>query len=273
MGNVDTVLSYARAQVGKPYVWAASGPSSFDCSGLTMQAYAQIGVALAHFTGAQYAQLEHRPTSSALPGDLLFYQQGVDIYHVAIKSGDNSMIHAANTELGVIESDIWTQDLMASAGILPGNESGADMATDSADSGAVSGAPYTPEGAAALPRPLSASSRAKMITWLVLQASLGRISNLDAGGLQSASDDDLVKFYSGAYIAIDAKPTNNPVSSTTDALQAVGSFLGKLGQPNTWLRAAQVGGGAIIIGVALAALLRTEVVKSVTGNLGKALKS
>lgn len=272
-GDVDAVLSYARAQVGKPYVWAAAGPNSFDCSGLTMQAYAQIDVVLAHFTGAQYAQLAHRPLSSAMPGDLIFYRDGVDIYHVAIKSGDNSMIHAANTELGVVETDIWTKDIMSTVGILPGNESGDDMASDDSSSGAVSGAPYTPEGAEALPRPLSASAKAKMITWLILQASLGRIQNLDAGGLQNASDDDLVKFYSGAYIAIDSKPSNNPLSDTGDALKAVANFLGKLGDADTWVRVAQVGGGAIIIGVALAAMLRTEVIKTASKGIGGALSS
>ena len=47
-------LKFALSQIGKPYVWGAAGPNSFDCSGLVMWAYARVGISLAHFTGDQW---------------------------------------------------------------------------------------------------------------------------------------------------------------------------------------------------------------------------
>ena len=69
-----TAVSFALAQLGKPYVWGAAGPDSFDCSGLTMAAWAAAGVALPHFTGDQVAAGTPSPVdlSAAAAGDLVF---------------------------------------------------------------------------------------------------------------------------------------------------------------------------------------------------------
>lgn len=70
----NTAVRYALEQLGKPYVWAAAGPNAFDCSGLTMAAWARAGITLPHFTGTQVQQGTPGPTnlSQAVSGDLVF---------------------------------------------------------------------------------------------------------------------------------------------------------------------------------------------------------
>lgn len=92
-GSVGTVLAYAKAQLGKPYVWAAAGPNGFDCSGLVMASYARAGIKLPHQTGGLIGR--GRPVSRAQlqPGDLVFPNTG----HVGIYLGNGMMIHAPRT--------------------------------------------------------------------------------------------------------------------------------------------------------------------------------
>src|SRR5437588_439985 len=80
--RANAVLSYAFAQVGKPYRMGGAGPRSFDCSGLTMRAWAAAGVSLSHYSGAQQHQGRPVPLSQLQPGDLVFW--GRPAYHVAI---------------------------------------------------------------------------------------------------------------------------------------------------------------------------------------------
>jgi cell wall-associated NlpC family hydrolase len=92
-------VAYARAQVGKPYVFAAAGPSAFDCSGLTMAAWAQAGVYLAHSASVQYGQTSRVSQSDIQPGDLVFFYGGIE--HVGIYVGGGLFVHAANPSEGV----------------------------------------------------------------------------------------------------------------------------------------------------------------------------
>jgi peptidoglycan DL-endopeptidase CwlO len=96
-GRVGKVLAYACAQLGDPYVWAAAGPGTFDCSGLTMQAWAAAGVSLPHNAEAQsHYGTRVAPTVAALqPGDLIFYHSPIS--HVGIYVGHGLMIHAPHT--------------------------------------------------------------------------------------------------------------------------------------------------------------------------------
>ncbi|WP_428962735.1 C40 family peptidase [Micromonospora fluostatini] len=82
----------ACAQVGKPYVFGATGPNSFDCSGLTQYAYRAAGISLTHFTGAQWNQGRAIPRSEARPGDLVFFFS--DLSHVGLYIGNDLMVHA-----------------------------------------------------------------------------------------------------------------------------------------------------------------------------------
>jgi cell wall-associated NlpC family hydrolase len=88
-------LAAAQSQLGKPYVYGAAGPNSFDCSGLVMWAYGQVGVSLPHYTGAQYSATARIPISDLQPGDLVFFYS--DLHHVGIYAGGGMMIHAPHT--------------------------------------------------------------------------------------------------------------------------------------------------------------------------------
>jgi peptidoglycan DL-endopeptidase CwlO len=85
-------LRYALTRRGDPYVWGAAGPNSFDCSGLVLWAYAQVGISLAHYTGDQWNEGEHISRSQLQPGDLVFFYQ--DIGHVGLYIGDGLMVDA-----------------------------------------------------------------------------------------------------------------------------------------------------------------------------------
>src|SRR5206468_2438965 len=71
-GSVQAVIAFAEAQVGKAYVFGAAGPDAYDCSGLTMAAWAQAGVTLPHSAAEQYNYGTHVAYSQLQPGDLIF---------------------------------------------------------------------------------------------------------------------------------------------------------------------------------------------------------
>jgi cell wall-associated NlpC family hydrolase len=85
----------AESRVGDWYQWGASGPNTFDCSGLVMWAYAQVGISLPHFSGAQYSDTTHIPMSDLQPGDLVFFSNPGE--HVAMYIGGGDIIEAPHT--------------------------------------------------------------------------------------------------------------------------------------------------------------------------------
>ena len=88
-----TAVDWAHNELGKAYVWAASGPRHFDCSGLTMYVYARAGIYLPHSSSAQYGSGRHIYNRADLrPGDLVFF--GHPIHHVGIYIGNGEMIEA-----------------------------------------------------------------------------------------------------------------------------------------------------------------------------------
>jgi cell wall-associated NlpC family hydrolase len=88
-------VAYAKAQLGKPYQYAGVGPDSFDCSGLTMMAWAQGGVSMPHYSGAQGDMFPRVPDSALQPGDLSIYYS--DHHHVGMYVGDGMTISATQT--------------------------------------------------------------------------------------------------------------------------------------------------------------------------------
>lgn len=98
--NVQRAIAYAEAQVGKSYSYGASGPDSFDCSGLTMASWARGGVALPHSAAAQYNVGRHVPYDQLQPGDLIFLYQPIG--HVEIYVGNDLAVSAADPALGVV---------------------------------------------------------------------------------------------------------------------------------------------------------------------------
>jgi cell wall-associated NlpC family hydrolase len=91
------VVALAAAQTGKPYVFAAAGPSSFDCSGLTEYVFAQVGISLPHKADAQKSYGVGVSASAALPGDLVVFLSGGVGYHVGIYAGNGYMYDAPHT--------------------------------------------------------------------------------------------------------------------------------------------------------------------------------
>jgi peptidoglycan DL-endopeptidase CwlO len=85
-------LQAALTRRGDPYVWAAAGPSSFDCSGLVVWAFEQVGITLPHFTGDLWNSGVHVSRNDLEPGDLVFFYP--DISHVGIYIGDGLMVDA-----------------------------------------------------------------------------------------------------------------------------------------------------------------------------------
>ena len=94
-------VAYARAQIGKPYLWAADGPASFDCSGLTMMAWRQSDVSLPHWSVAQYATGKKISLANIRPGDMVFFATDLteyrSIHHVGLYIGNGQMIEAPFT--------------------------------------------------------------------------------------------------------------------------------------------------------------------------------
>ncbi|MGX1908568.1 NlpC/P60 family protein [Streptomyces phaeochromogenes] len=103
--KADKALAFARAQIGKPYVWGASGPGSYDCSGLTQAAWKAAGVTLPRTTWDQVNAGTTVSVNSAQPGDLVFFYD--DISHVGIYIGDGMMIHAPKPGAYVREESIY----------------------------------------------------------------------------------------------------------------------------------------------------------------------
>lgn len=93
-GKAGSAVSFAKAQLGKPYSWGAAGPGSYDCSGLTMAAWKAAGVTLPHNAASQWSQVAHISRSQLAPGDLVFYN---NLGHVGIYVGNNTIIHAPHT--------------------------------------------------------------------------------------------------------------------------------------------------------------------------------
>lgn len=103
--KAEKALAFARAQIGKPYVWGATGPGSYDCSGLTQAAWKAAGVTIPRTT---YDQVDAGTTVSvpqAQPGDLVFFYD--DITHVGIYIGNGMMIHAPKPGTYVREESIF----------------------------------------------------------------------------------------------------------------------------------------------------------------------
>ncbi|KAF4406482.1 MULTISPECIES: C40 family peptidase [Streptomyces] len=90
--RAGAALAAAQAKIGAPYVWGATGPSSFDCSGLTSWAYAQAGVSLDRTSQAQANNGTRIGQSALKPGDLVFFYG--DLHHVGLYAGNGQILHA-----------------------------------------------------------------------------------------------------------------------------------------------------------------------------------
>jgi peptidoglycan DL-endopeptidase CwlO len=109
-GNVGAVIRYAHAQLGKPYRWGATGPDTFDCSGLTMMAWAQAGVSLPHSSRAQIGIGRQVTRSELQPGDLIFRYSPIS--HVSLYVGNGQQIAATHTGSTVKLQSAWQGEIV-----------------------------------------------------------------------------------------------------------------------------------------------------------------
>jgi len=113
------VVSYAMSQLNTPYVWGGAAPGGFDCSGLVMWAYAQVGVTLPHSSYSQYGYGVPVSRDQLAPGDLVFFDQ---LGHVGIYIGGGQFIHAPHTgdvvKISSLDEDWYAQNYVGARRIL-----------------------------------------------------------------------------------------------------------------------------------------------------------
>jgi cell wall-associated NlpC family hydrolase len=121
-GGANTAVAWAYRELGKPYVWAAAGPNTFDCSGLTQYVWAKAGVYLGHYTGDQWNEGTHVDRSQLEPGDLVFFAYNTSspstIHHVGIYVGGGQMIDAPYTGVNVRKESAFRSDYIGA--VRPG---------------------------------------------------------------------------------------------------------------------------------------------------------
>ncbi|PZE77714.1 NlpC/P60 family protein [Curtobacterium sp. MCBD17_019] len=117
----SAALAFASAQIGKPYVFGAAGPNSYDCSGLVMAAYSSVGVAVGgHRVDWQYEHFAALgrlvPLSQAQPGDIIFYSttgtNPAGMYHDTIYAGGGRMVEAPKPGLSVRNYAVYTYQIV-----------------------------------------------------------------------------------------------------------------------------------------------------------------
>src|SRR5829696_602958 len=113
-GAAGRAVAFARSQLGKPYVWGASGPSSYDCSGLIMAAYRSAGVWLPRVSRAQFGAGPRVGLGSLAPGDLVFFAYNTgnpgSIHHVGMYIGGGAMVEAPYSGASVRIASIGRRD-------------------------------------------------------------------------------------------------------------------------------------------------------------------
>jgi cell wall-associated NlpC family hydrolase len=113
-GGAAVAVQWAYREIGKPYVWAAAGPDSFDCSGLTQYVWGKAGVYLGHYTGDQWNEGPHVSRDQIQPGDLVFFAYNTSepstIHHVGIYVGGGMMIDAPYTGAYVRKEPAFRSD-------------------------------------------------------------------------------------------------------------------------------------------------------------------
>ncbi|RCW40691.1 NlpC/P60 family protein [Halopolyspora algeriensis] len=138
-------IEYAKNQLGKPYVWGAEGPHTFDCSGLTQRAWAAADVQIPRVSQDQYDRGgKHVPLSRAQPGDLVFWGYGRNpdaIHHVAMYLGDDMVLHAPQPGETVERAKLWDGGELMPTVVRPVPDSSARAAAHEADRGSAVGAP------------------------------------------------------------------------------------------------------------------------------------
>jgi cell wall-associated NlpC family hydrolase len=102
----ERIVAAARSRAGKPYKYGADGPNAFDCSGLTRWVFRKVGKRLPRTSDAQAGAVRH--VRHPRRGDLVFFHDGGDVYHVGIYAGNHKLWHASRPGTPVRKDRIWT---------------------------------------------------------------------------------------------------------------------------------------------------------------------
>jgi cell wall-associated NlpC family hydrolase len=105
-------LQVAAAKKGAPYVYGATGPRRFDCSGLTQYSFKKVGKKLPRTAAQQYNRTRHLSPDQRQRGDLVFFHSGQNVYHVGIYAGRGLIWHAPKTGDVVRLEKIWTSSVL-----------------------------------------------------------------------------------------------------------------------------------------------------------------
>jgi cell wall-associated NlpC family hydrolase len=124
-GVARTAIEFALGEIGKPYVWGATGPNTYDCSGLMLRAFQAAGINLPRVSRQQFYAGGHVPVSQAQPGDLLFYatdpSDPATIHHVTLYLGNDRMVEAPYTGERVRVRPVpWDYDELVPLATRPG---------------------------------------------------------------------------------------------------------------------------------------------------------
>ncbi|MPY80814.1 MAG: NlpC/P60 family protein [Actinophytocola sp.] len=106
----ERIVETAAAQEGEPYEYGANGPDSFDCSGLTQYVHNRLGIELPRTSSDQRESTRYVSAAEKKPGDLIFFDDGGDVYHVAVYAGDNKVWTAPQERESVQLENIWDDD-------------------------------------------------------------------------------------------------------------------------------------------------------------------
>ncbi len=108
--KINTVIAYAKSNVGGAYIWGGASYRACDCSGLIMLSFAQVGISLPHFAASQANYGTTVSYSNLQPGDVVFFGGSTlsSIYHVALYIGDGRIVHAENSNTGIVISNLAT---------------------------------------------------------------------------------------------------------------------------------------------------------------------
>ena len=124
-GAAGAAITFALKEVGKPYVWGATGPSTYDCSGLMLRAFQAAGIELPRVSRDQFKAGGHVPVRQAQPGDLLFYandpKDPSTIHHVMLYMGNDQMVEAPYTGASVrVQPVSWNYRELVPLATRPG---------------------------------------------------------------------------------------------------------------------------------------------------------
>ena len=130
---VRRAVEFALAQLGKPYVWGAEGPGSYDCSGLVQAAYAAAGVVLPRTARPQYLATVPVPVAAMVPGDLLFFgpdpRRWSSIHHVGMYLGRGLMVHAPTSGDVVRVAPIWWAEFFGATRVVAAGRGAGEAVT------------------------------------------------------------------------------------------------------------------------------------------------